>query len=1263
MSRLEQHFMEEEQQREARMLTETKKFADLVNKLENKFSDDVSELFKNLAKDNDRQDKAFHAKHLELSKRIEAVNKEAEAGIARLEDRQRENDLKQDAETSEMYTKLESHIMKEAVDADEKLEAEHKYFGTLFSNLEKKFAEEGDTLDQKFDQKTQRLDERISERHAETQGRIDGEHKFFNESLEELEHKLMMPLNKMDVKYGEQCSKFERVIKANYTELGERFEGGIGQVRMETAKINKKQLEDHAEVDQKLTDGMGKLDKKFTEKLTELTSNVDHDIKRTADEFQRLNAKFAKKSEEADEKFGALINSMQLKSNGRMTAVEKRVEDEKKRVVEEHSSLERKLKEGHESLDERFTAFSERLTKSLTAKKAAQDARVESIYKQLSDGADATSKRLTETTEGLDNKFTAVCKGLEENFTASMAEHNERIENEVKHVTYLCNRLEKTMTEEIDELRAEQTEKDVARDARLAELDNTVANNHDTATTQLTALSERVESKTAAMDARIDAASAKMVMDCESMRDQFTEQYAFLDLKLTEKDATLDERLDEFSDEVMRQTEKFDKTCDNLEKRLSETTTRQAEELDDHHKYFFQQCMHLNTLFTDGHSGMLRKIEEHHAEILGVRDAMDRKLDEQLQETMARIRDEGRRIEAKLPDMDEKQLIYDTRKQFADRCYAIEEKLKVKTDDLDAKVVENQIKLRKEVDMQFEASEEHLHSEISKMRDSTLEQTDKLAIQITELRRQHLEQGKALERKVDNESVRLDKRTDELKTDTTERFARVEKLVSDTADTTRQSLMQKIDDMKDYLQELRMVVDSNMDETKRQFTNHGKKLNDVTTLHDDMIRDLERNLATATSRLEQRLDTEKAENEMRDEEDRKTAVERVNQAERKAADANTETERKLMDSGKKLQAMIDAASRNGDLRQDREHKFFLDQCAQLRTLLDRAEETADRKLAEARTGIDAKFTLKTDDIVRKMEDLQHYVDENGKDMDAAFAANMTRAKEETLALFADIKRSVQTQNAAQDERSTHVTAELKSQCQYLRQTLDQGMSELRAGIVDGDKGVIAKLQGMLDQTVSGLLDDVDTIKMETKAEMDSLTSQMTENTNATDESMQQLKTSISNNLSAAVITLGDTLDASTLKLTQQTAELKSKVEVDVATSIKDVDQRVTKNITELTDYVNTTVQKSINQVTTQLEVVNVRVQQEIMPAVTETKAAVVRCENNSKANKDRIVLAETTLKSDLSGAIGALDGKIEEMTQGMDLANILNSLAKDAGSA
>ena len=127
----------------------------------------------------------------------------------------------------------------------------------------------------------------------------------------------------------------------------------LNNLAVMTDVINKKQLEDHAEVDQKLTDGMGKLDKKFTERLTELTSNVDHDIKRTADEFQRLNAKFAKKSEEADEKFGALINSMQLKSNGRMTAVEKRVEGEKERVVGEHNSLERKLKEGHESLDER----------------------------------------------------------------------------------------------------------------------------------------------------------------------------------------------------------------------------------------------------------------------------------------------------------------------------------------------------------------------------------------------------------------------------------------------------------------------------------------------------------------------------------------------------------------------------------------------------------------------------------------------------------------------------------------------------------------------------------------------------------------------------------------------------------------------------------------------------------------------------------------------------------------------------------------------
>ena len=73
---------------------------------------------------------------------------------------------------------------------------------------------------------------------------------------------------------------------------------------------------------------------------------------------------------------------MQLKSTNRMSTMEKRMDEEKKRFLDEHASLEKMVKESHDNLDDRFTAFSERLTKSLTAKKAAQDARVESIYKQ-----------------------------------------------------------------------------------------------------------------------------------------------------------------------------------------------------------------------------------------------------------------------------------------------------------------------------------------------------------------------------------------------------------------------------------------------------------------------------------------------------------------------------------------------------------------------------------------------------------------------------------------------------------------------------------------------------------------------------------------------------------------------------------------------------------------------------------------------------------------------------------------------------------------
>ena len=105
--RVEAHLAGEKRSRETHV-AEMKRFADLLGKLEDRFSDDADELFKKLTKEHERLETRFIDKSREHGTRIEAVHSEASRRIGRLEERQREHGLKQDAECSEIHAKLQA---------------------------------------------------------------------------------------------------------------------------------------------------------------------------------------------------------------------------------------------------------------------------------------------------------------------------------------------------------------------------------------------------------------------------------------------------------------------------------------------------------------------------------------------------------------------------------------------------------------------------------------------------------------------------------------------------------------------------------------------------------------------------------------------------------------------------------------------------------------------------------------------------------------------------------------------------------------------------------------------------------------------------------------------------------------------------------------------------------------------------------------------------------------------------------------------------
>ena len=111
------------------------------------------------------------------------------------------------------------------------------------------------------------------------------------------------------------CGEVVRVLRpggrfiavSHAADLGERIDSGLTATKLEVGKLGKKVMEDHAMLDEKFSEASSKMDKKFTEKMSDMAMQIEGDIKRCSDESVRLSAKFAKRSDEADEKFSAMI--------------------------------------------------------------------------------------------------------------------------------------------------------------------------------------------------------------------------------------------------------------------------------------------------------------------------------------------------------------------------------------------------------------------------------------------------------------------------------------------------------------------------------------------------------------------------------------------------------------------------------------------------------------------------------------------------------------------------------------------------------------------------------------------------------------------------------------------------------------------------------------------------------------------------------------------------------------------------------------------
>merc|ERR1711959_871066 len=125
-------------------------------------------------------------------------------------------------------------------------------------------------------------------------------------------------------------------------------------------------------------------------------------------------------------------------------------------------------------------------------------------------------------------------------------------------------------------------------------------------------------------------------------------------------------------------------------------------------------------------------------------------------------------------------------------------------------------------------------------------------------------------------------------------------------------------------------------------------------------------------------------------------------------------------------------------------------------------------------------------------------------------------------------------------------------------------------------------------------------------------------------------------------------------------------DVEVTNKINNLDEDISGRLSDLKEFVEGTVAKSIQEMTGKMDAMNTRIKKEMEPKLAETAAVADRAVGAIDTLKTRLVLEQEELKTGVAKSLEGLVKDLDEMTEkvdGMTADLDINALLMGAAAA
>ena len=254
-------------------------------------------------------------------------------------------------------------------------------------------------------------------------------------------------------------------------------------------------------------------------------------------------------------------------------------------VIEKDAALDTKIDANTTRIQSVHDFFSNRcsgLERKFDADNLVQDDRMQIQRQHFADSISNMEAVLNEKDSSQDARMEELGSLVQEHH-AQLTETCGKLGDKLVETSETCRAATKVQhehfTEMITTMGAKQVEKDAAQDARLDELDSTLAKHHEHFTNACATGREQFLLKSAAQDERVN-----------TLQQHFEDRCYNLDQKLSDKDSSQDARMEELGSLVQEHHAQMTDFCESLDRKLVDLDTSCDCRLNSHYDHFTVAC-------------------------------------------------------------------------------------------------------------------------------------------------------------------------------------------------------------------------------------------------------------------------------------------------------------------------------------------------------------------------------------------------------------------------------------------------------------------------------------------------------------------------------------------------------------------------------------------------------------------------------------------------------------------------------------------------